>query len=66
MFINQSQVSQIYAISLARNQKVNVVFPDYNLCCWWQKKFGSKYRKLQPHKSAKFLKICKYSISFNQ
>ena len=46
MYRKQSQVSDLYAIVVATNQKEKVVFSNYYFC-WWQQKFGSKSGKIK-------------------
>ena len=65
MYQNQSQVSDLYAILAATNEKEKVVFANYYFC-WWQQNFGSNREKLRPRRRATLLRICEWNTSFNE
>ena len=46
MYRNQSQVSDLYAILVATNEKEKVVVANYYFC-WRQQNFGSKSGKIR-------------------
>ena len=69
MFRNQSQVADLFGISVATDKKTqtskHLIFSSYYLG-WIQKSFDINIEKLQPYKRAMFFQICKCNILLNQ